>query len=113
MPYGLQRKELARIQEVFSRHPQVKEVILYGSRALGTHRKGSDIDITLTGKGLNLRSLSKIEADLDDLLLPYPFDVSVFRKIENPELRNHIERVGKVIYRRDVDLVEDPPDPNA
>jgi len=81
------------------RYPQIDEVILYGSRAKGTHRPGSDIDISLKGNQLDLKILNKVSNDLDDLLLPYYFDLSILSQIENRELLEHIERVGKVIYR--------------
>jgi type I restriction enzyme S subunit len=75
-------------------------VIIYGSRAKGNYSTYSDIDITLIGAVINLTSQNKIENELDDLLLPYKFDVSNFHKIENLDLIEHIKRVGKVIYTK-------------
>ena len=71
---------------------------MYGSRAKGNYRPGSDIDLTLKGRGINLEQLNAISNDLDDLLLPYTFDLSIFHHITNRELLGHIERVGKVFY---------------
>ncbi len=96
---GLTRDLHEKIRAVFLRYPQIDEVILYGSRAKGTHRPGSDIDISLKGNQLDLKILNKVSNDLDDLLLPYYFDLSILSQIENRELLEHIERVGKVIYR--------------
>ncbi|MBL9179336.1 MAG: restriction endonuclease subunit S [Verrucomicrobiaceae bacterium] len=101
MPYGLPSESIEQIRAVFARHPELKQAILYGSRAMGTQREGSDIDLTLTGKDLNLRVLSRIETELDDLLLPYPFDLSLRRQIKNDSLLNHIERVGVLFYEKD------------
>ena len=70
-----------------------------GSRAKGTYRPGSDIDLTLKGAGLNLKILNRISNELDELLLPYSFDVSIYSQIENRDLIDHIQRVGVVIYR--------------
>ena len=86
------------MQAVFARYPQVEQAILYGSRAKGTFRNGSDIDLTLKGDALTHRELGKIDMELDDLLLPYKIDLSLFRQIDNPNLIEHIERVGVVFY---------------
>jgi predicted nucleotidyltransferase len=99
--YGLKDIHIKKIQAVFANHSNVKKAILYGSRAKGTYRNGSDIDLTLIGKKLDLSTLLKIENEIDDLLLPYKTDISIFHKIENPDLLDHINRVGKVIYEQE------------
>ena len=86
------------MQAVFARYPQVEQAILYGSRAKGTFRNGSDIDLTLKGDNLTHRELAKIELELDDLSMPYKIDLSLFRQIDNPNLIEHIGRVGVVFY---------------
>ena len=101
MPYGLSKHTLDKIGSVFSRYEEIEEVILYGSRAKGNYRPGSDVDLTLKGENFNLKLLNKISLDIDDLLLPYAFDISIFPQIKNQDLVDHIERVGRVIYRRD------------
>ena len=78
----------------------MEEAILYGSRAKGNERPGSDIDLTLNGPNLNLQVINRISRELDDLLLPYTIDLSVFRQISNSDLLDHIERVGQVFYRK-------------
>ena len=93
---GLNETEAEEIQEIFACHPEVEKVILYGSRAKGNYKSASDIDITLVG--LNLTIQQKIESELDDLLLPYKFDVSVYHEISNKGLIEHIERVGKIFF---------------
>ena len=75
---------------------------MYGSRAKGTFRNGSDIDLTLLGKGLTLSILFAIENDLGDLMLPYKIDLSILQKIEDPDLVGHIERVGVGFYQKAV-----------
>jgi len=99
---GLSAKTIGKINGVFSRYPSIEKAILYGSRAKGTFRNGSDIDLTLKGDDLTHRELSKIEIELDDLLLPYKIDLSLFRQIDNLNLIGHIERVGVVFYHRDM-----------
>lgn len=98
MKHGLIDNTISRIQSVFRNHPQVEKVILYGSRAKGNFKPGSDIDLTLEGKNLNFDLLNKIRTELDDLLLPYTFDLSNKAEIENKDLLSHIDRVGVVFY---------------
>lgn len=100
MMYGLKSETINAIQEVLAKNPEVEKAILYGSRAKGKYRPGSDIDLTLIGKELNLSILQKVENELDDLLLPYKMDMSLFKQIQNTELIDHIKRVGKVFYER-------------
>ena len=100
MPYGLTDEVLSRITGVFACHPEIKEVILYGSRAKGDYRTGSDIDLTFTGGELTLAALNRIDNELDELLLPYSFDLSILAQIDNARLLEHIERAGKLVYRR-------------
>jgi predicted nucleotidyltransferase len=97
--FGLTDAEMKRIQSVFSQFEDVKEVLLYGSRAKGNHRKNSDIDFTLKGDHLTLDVMYQIEEKLDDLLLPYKIDLSIFNKIESKELINHIQRVGVSFFK--------------
>jgi predicted nucleotidyltransferase len=97
--FGLIDGEMKRIQSVFSQFEDVKEVLLYGSRAKGNHRKNSDIDFTLKGDHLTLDVMYQIEGKLDDLLLPYKIDLSIFNKIESKELINHIQRVGVSFFK--------------
>jgi predicted nucleotidyltransferase len=100
MMYGLSDQDIRSLREVFSRHPSIEKAILYGSRAMGNQRYNSDIDLTLTGKALNLGEQFRIEQELDDLLLPYRIDLSLLSSISNPDLLNHIRRVGLVFYER-------------
>ena len=67
---------------------------------MGKYKRGSDIDLTLKGKEIDLHLLSKISNEIDDLLLPYKFDLSIFQDIANKELLNHIERVGITFYKK-------------
>ncbi len=98
---GLKDTEIAAIQRVFKMHPKITKVILYGSRAKGNYRPGSDIDLTLQGEGLEYVDLVAIDNELDDLLLPYTIDLSIQQQIENPDLIEHIERVGLEFYFKD------------
>jgi len=101
--FGLKPSVVHDMNSVFSMFTEVKQVVLYGSRAKGNFRRGSDIDLCLIGDGLNLPLLLKIENQLDDLLLPYKIDLSIRDRIDNPELLAHIERVGVSFYHRKKD----------
>jgi predicted nucleotidyltransferase len=94
VPFGLKQSVIDQICAVLAKYPQVEQAILYGSRALGTYKPGSDIDISLKGKGLSHSILNNITGEFDDSLLPYTFDVSIFHHISNPDLVKHIETVG-------------------
>ena len=98
MDIGLNNIDIEKIQKVFASHSEVEKVILYGSRAKATYKAASDIDLTLIGKELNLTIQQKIEMELDDLMLPYKFDVSIYLQISNQELIEHINRVGKIFF---------------
>lgn len=106
MTFGLKEHTIEKINGVFAQFPAVERVMLYGSRAKGTYRLGSDIDLTLLGADLDLKILFRIETELDDLLLPYEIDLSIFDYINNPNLISHIRRVGKVFYQREEARVE-------
>lgn len=101
MNCGLEDITIKRIKGVFQRFPMVEQVILYGSRAKGNYKPGSDIDLTVKGKDLNLSVMNEISLMLDDLLLPYMIDISVFSHIKDRDLIDHIERVGIVFYCKD------------
>jgi len=101
MPYGLKSETIERLNNVFWKHKQVDEVILYGSRAKGSYAEGSDIDLTLKGDNLDPEIVQKISLEIEDLLLPWMVDLSIFNSIDNNELTEHIKRVGITIYKKD------------
>lgn len=96
--FGLSQKVVTNICEVFAQYPEIEKVILYGSRAKGNYKNGSDIDITLYGNNVNLTVLNSLSTALDDLLLPYTFDISIHKHIDNKALIQHIKNIGKIFY---------------
>lgn len=104
--FGLPIEALARILAIIAAQPEVEAVRLYGSRAMGTHRPGSDIDLCLFAPQLDLWQLMKLAGKIDDLLLPWKVDLSLWHLIDNPGLRAHIERVGVPLMPP---LLDDPP----
>ena len=100
MKHGLSEATVEKISSVFARFPQVEKAVLFGSRAKGNFKNGSDIDLTLYGEQLTSRLCATIASELDELLLPYTIDLSVFDELNNAKLSEHIERVGVVFYQR-------------
>lgn len=101
MKFGLKETTIKKICDVFARYPQVEKAVLYGSRAKGSYKNGSDIDLTLLGgDGLTLKMLFRIMEEIDDLLLPYTIDLSIFQQISDPDVVKHIERVGVTFYEK-------------
>ena len=101
MKYRLKESTIEKIREIFTRHPQVEKAVLYGSRAKGNYKNGSDIDLTLDGGAdLTMDILYRIMDDIDDLYLPYHFDLSILRDIRDQDVLDHIRRVGVVFYER-------------
>ena len=98
--YGMIDDELELLCSLFARQREIERVILYGSRARGTHKPFSDVDITLLGVGLTRSHLNRLMADIDESSLPYSFDISIFSKLTNPDLVEQIERTGVVLYQR-------------
>jgi len=92
--FGLSEQTISSLKTVFSKFPEIEEIVLYGSRAKGNFRPGSDIDISLKGRELTTDHLLKIESEVEELFLPYKIDLSLYSKIENPDFIEHIDRVG-------------------
>lgn len=99
--FGLSPATLATIRQILAETPAVDKAMIYGSRAKGTQRPGSDIDLTLFGEALDLNLLGKIATRLDESPIPYQVDLSLFDQIDNASLREHIERAGKLFYQRE------------
>jgi predicted nucleotidyltransferase len=99
--FGLSETTINKIKQVLVGFPEVEQVKIYGSRAKGNYRPGSDIDLTLFGAHLDQRQCADIADQLDELLLPYTIDLSVFHLLDHADLKEHIERVGKVFYQRE------------
>lgn len=91
---GLPAEASARILALLHAEAAVREVWLYGSRAMGRHRPGSDIDLTLVAPDLGHADRLRLMAALDDLLLPWSIDLSLHHELPAP-LREHVARVGR------------------
>ena len=99
MNFGLSEKALDMIVSVFRGIPEVREVRMFGSRAMGMERGNSNIDLALWGD-IDQGLLGRISLELDELSLPYLFDVKVYDQIEYEELKRHIDEHGKLFYMK-------------
>ena len=97
MATGLNQTEMGLILGVFRKHPEIQSVTLFGSRAKGTHSNCSDVDLAVAGDITSLDA-EAIASDLDDLPLPYRFEVQALKAIKHRALMEHIKRVGVEIY---------------
>jgi predicted nucleotidyltransferase len=101
MKYGLSDRALNTLQALFRKYTGITKVILYGSRAMGNYKNGSDIDISLeTDDTFKQDDLLHLMSDLDDSDLPYFVDCSIYKDLQNENLKAHIDRVGQVFYTK-------------
>jgi predicted nucleotidyltransferase len=99
--FGLKSNHINAIKDCFINFEQISKVIIYGSRAKGNFRNGSDIDLTIIGD-MNFKNLLALENQLDDLMLPYKIDLSLLHQIDNHNLLDHIKRVGISFYEKKI-----------
>ena len=92
--YGIEKEEWEKVFSVFSHFPHIKRAILFGSRAKGTNKPFSDVDIALVGESLSLDDLLHLQNEIDDLLLPYEFDFCIYKDLKNTEFKSYIDRRG-------------------
>jgi predicted nucleotidyltransferase len=95
---GLNTFTQIALARVFKKYSKIQKVLLYGSRAKGNFKNGSDIDLVLVGVGLSTHQLLKIENEIEELLLPYKIDLSIYDQIDSKSLLEHIDRVGLEFY---------------
>jgi uncharacterized protein len=99
-PEGLPVGTADQLRASLSHYPEVRQVLLFGSRAIGTHRPNSDIDLCLDAPDMSFPAYLRLAADLDEQLLPYSLDLVLKHQIDNPDFLGHIQRVGRVVYQK-------------
>ena len=99
---GLYDKSYQLIISSFQKFPEIEKAIIFGSRAIGNYKKGSDVDIALIGKNISFEVISTISTKLnEELPIPYHIDVINFNSISNGKLIKHINTQGKEFYKKD------------
>jgi len=101
MRFGLTREDLDHLCKAFSSIPEIEEVVVFGSRAMSTQKRGSDVDLAIKGKGLDPATVAHLHFILEEVLpLPYFFDVVDYSTISNTNLKAHIDRYGETVYKK-------------
>ena len=100
--FGLTDSEQEMIRAVLRRHTEVTEAKIFGSRAKGNFQPNSDIDLALWGN-VSVSTIATIAGELEELPLPYTFDVQAYDAIRHQPLREHIDRVGQSFYTQAVE----------
>ena len=96
---GLTEKDLLQIRSVLEQFHEIEQALIFGSRAKGNYKNGSDVDLALKGSGITFEITTRVAYLLnEETLMPYSFDVAQFESISSPELIDHINRVGISIY---------------
>ena len=99
MAFGLSKKTISQIKSVFKKHPEIALVKIYGSRATGGYRKGSDIDLAFFSKSKKKLS-AQLAWNLDDLPTPYLFDIVDYNKLKKGALKTDINQKGRIFYQK-------------
>ncbi len=94
MSIDLEQKIIDQIIDTIKSNSQVEDIILFGSRAKGTAKNGSDIDIAIIGANINLKEICALGVRIEELDLPYKVDLIDYKAITNEDLKMHIDRVG-------------------
>lgn len=94
--FGLLARDITEMQHVFNKYPDIEAVMIFGSRALGNYKKGSDVDIAVKGRNLSDAMIRAIQFELnEETQIPYFFDVLHYESLTNDALRQHIDEFGK------------------
>lgn len=99
--FGLLERDMVFILKSLRAMPEIEKAILFGSRAMENYKKGSDIDIAITGKNINDKTVTRLSSILNQKLpIPYFIDVADYNSLSNIELKEHIQKEGKIIYQK-------------
>ncbi|MCK5564628.1 MAG: nucleotidyltransferase domain-containing protein [Planctomycetes bacterium] len=100
MNFGLKQRDIDNIQNALIQFPEIEQALVFGSRAKGNSKPGSDIDLAVKGSEVTPETIAGLRSMLNDMPLPYFFDVIDYKAIENKDLTDHIDRVAKTIYNK-------------
>jgi len=103
--FGLSKIQLQLILGVLHNFKEIEKALIFGSRAKGKNKPGSDIDLALIGDKLNSLLVNRVASALDDLPLPYMFDLINYHEITNEFLKKKIDDEGKLFYERKLNAV--------
>ncbi len=98
--FGLTDRDMNTLRDILSKYPAVQKICVFGSRAKGIYKPGSDIDLAVMNDGVTESDISRMQSDFADSSLPYRVDLINYPTLKHPELKNHIDRVGVPIYQK-------------
>jgi len=98
--YGLLESDINEVISILKENQKINRIILFGSRAKGSFSTGSDVDIALFGSNITLNDILDASNEIDNLFLPYKFDLIIYDRIKEIALQEHINRVGIVLFDR-------------
>ncbi len=98
--YGLTNKQFKLIEDTIIACIEIEKAVIFGSRAQNTFKPSSDIDLVIFGKDINNNVINKLSSQLDELPLPFMFDVINFKDISNLSLKSKIDLQGQVFFER-------------
>ncbi|MEO6150132.1 MAG: nucleotidyltransferase domain-containing protein [Mucilaginibacter sp.] len=99
METGLSKRDVDTIVNIFRRYPEINLVHLFGSRAIGNYKNGSDIDLAIMNSGVKETIIKKIKSELEESSIPYFVDLINYPALEHQPLRTHIDEFGVVFYK--------------
>lgn len=98
--FGLLDSDLVFLSNLFQKYSSINEVIIFGSRAKGNYKNGSDVDLAIKSITIANQEINEIDDELNENSnLPYKFDIVHYEKIQTPELKDHIDRVGVSLFK--------------
>ncbi|HAN10002.1 MAG TPA: DNA polymerase III subunit beta [Clostridiales bacterium] len=101
MNFGLREDDTKFITEKIAQFEEIKKAVIFGSRAKGNYKQGSDIDIAIFGDSISFGTVARLHTILEEESpMPYLFDIVNYETISNKDLKEHIDRVGKVVFER-------------
>lgn len=101
MNFGLTKRDEGYISEALLQFPEIEKAIIFGSRAMGNHKPGSDVDLAIFGANITHTTVIRLRSRLnEDLPLPYFFDVAHYEQIHNEKLKAHIDEFGHEVFSR-------------
>ncbi len=101
MSFGLRDEDISYIKKVIKKYQEINKALIFGSRAKVNYKNGSDIDIAIIGENVSFDTVSKLMGEFEDSHLPYMFDIIDYIHLNDKDVKEHIDRVGKVIFTRD------------
>ena len=96
--YGLTQRDIQTLFGIFGKFKEVKSVYIYGSRAKGTYKFGSDIDLAIMNEGVSDRTINDIIEEMQESDLPYFVDITNFATLNHKELAEQIQKMGIPFY---------------